>query len=54
MKIIVEREVKVKPFRTKKVRRMLGKTVVYEYGLVSTIVPREFIGKTVKVVIYSD
>jgi len=54
MKPIFEKETKVKPFRCKKIRKILGKEVVYEYGLVKTLVPKEFIGSTAKVVIYGE
>jgi len=54
MKIIAKRKIMVKPFKTKKINRLLGKEIVYEYGIVRTIVPREYIGKKVEVLIFGD
>jgi len=54
VKIIFEKEIKVRPVKYMKKRKLLGKMVVYEYGLVKIQVPREFIGKTAKVIIYDS
>jgi len=51
MKIISERKVKVKPLKVKKIRKRAGKTIVYEYGMVETTIPKEYVGKYVKVII---